>query len=147
MAYVKFWVRAASTEVREWRSILNRRSGQAERFSRDDASIGARYAMHAAPSKRTLNDLWLDLRYGQPHSAYQECFFCFQDLVLFRSLRPLKSRLCYALGSGTPVGHIVLDTKVVVRATWVIARDEEDTTISLWFGSDTGLLNGHKFYS
>jgi hypothetical protein len=71
-------------------------------------------------------------------------FLCFQNLVLCQSLRPLKDRLRHALGCGTTVGHIVLDTKVVVRATGVMACGEQDTTVSLVFPNDIGRGGGRE---
>lgn len=60
------------------------------------------------------------------------------DEVLRDVLRSLKHLVRHALGSGTTVRHVVLDTEVVVGASGVVAGGQEDTTVCLVLPDDVG---------
>jgi len=67
-----------------------------------------------------------------------------QDLVLGNTLRLLEDPICHVLRGRASVGHIVLDTKVVIGSTRIVACGKEDTAIGLVLADDVGGCRGRE---
>lgn len=60
----------------------------------------------------------------------------FQNLVATYDLRALENFVRHVLRCRSTVRDVVLDAKVVVRSTWIVARGQQDTTVCLVFPDD-----------
>ena len=59
-----------------------------------------------------------------------------QNLVATYHLRALENLVRHILRCRSTVRDVVLDAKVVVRSTWIVARGQQDTTVCLVLPDD-----------
>jgi hypothetical protein len=66
------------------------------------------------------------------------------DLVLGDALRLLEDPICDVFGRRAAVRHVVLDAKVVIRTARIVARGQENTTISFILADDIRSCRGRE---
>jgi hypothetical protein len=69
---------------------------------------------------------------------------CFEGLVRTDRLSLLVDLVRHALRSGSTILDVVLDTKVVIRSTGVVASSEKDTAVGLVLADDVRARGGRE---